>query len=178
MSMRKGQTNSGSFQKGNDPKRKPLTREQNIKGGKNRVKQIREKGQFKQLMDGIIARNGSSAEDKKRLAEEKEFPTGTRYNYKLLEQEPNKVKKLLKDYLNDKLDEIASNNKTHKYNIIVRLVNILLDPDTNNKDFMSALDQARDIIGEKETDKTIIIKEDSEIPIDKLKEMKELLNNK
>lgn len=178
MSMRKGQTNSGSFQKGNDPKRKLLTREQNIKGGKNRVKQIREKGQFKQLMDGIIARNGSSAEDKKRLAEEKEFPTGTRYNYKLLEQEPKKVKKLFKDYLSDKLEEISSNGKTYKNVISNRLLNMLLSQETSNRDFIIALQEIRDIIGEKETDKTIIIKEDNEISIDKLKEMKELLNNK
>ena len=178
MSMRKGQTNSGSFQKGNDPKRKPLTREQNIKGGKNRAKQIREKGQFKQLMDGIIARNGSSEEDKKRLAEEKEFPTGTRYNYKLLEQEPKKVKKLFKDYLSDKLEEISSNGKTYKNVISNRLLNMLLSQETSNRDFITALQEIRDIIGEKETDKTIIIKEDNEISIDKLKEMKELLNNK
>lgn len=182
MALKKGQTNSGSFgvdknkniyNYGNKDKEK--AKQENIKGGKNRVKQMREKGQFRQLMDEIIERNGSSKEEKESI---KDFPSGIRYNYKLLDKEPKQLNKLFKDYLTDKLNEISSNGKTYKENVVVRMLNILLNKDTSNSEFLKALEQAREIVGEKQDN--IIINnniEQKDLDVKKLKELKDILNN-
>ena len=102
---------------------------------------------------------------------------GTLYNTKILELEPKKFKKLFKDYLTEKLDELAPNQKTFKENIINNLLKILLNKDTSNSDYLKALDMALEMTGEKQKDKTIVIQnQETEVNIEKLKELKELLN--
>ena len=105
---------------------------------------------------------------------------GTFYNTKLLEMEPKKFQTMFKDYLSKKLNEMAGENKTFKEKIIDRMINLLLSRDTSNSDFLKSLDMALEMTGEKQKDKTIVLQQTNtqhnEVDIEKLKELKELLN--
>lgn len=129
-------------------------KQENSKGGRNRINNLKKKGQFKKAMNNLI-------------------------NYKLLEQEPRKLKKLFADFINDKLNQLSSSsNKTYREKIIDRMFALLFSSNTSNMEFLKAFDMVLEITGEKKKDKTLIIQntETNEINIEKLKEIKELLN--
>lgn len=164
---KKKQLSKGFIENQYGKKDKEKARLENSKGGKATAQLLRERGQFKTIMEHVI-HNKYPQNDVK---------NGCLFNHKLLNSEPKKLRRLFKDYLSDKLNSLASNNKTYKENIINRMTNLLLNEDTSNFEFLKAFDMALEIIGEKETDKTIIIQQqESEVNIDKLKELKELLN--
>ena len=147
-------------------------REENSRGGKRTANYKRQKGQFKMLMEHIL--------DNSKYSKKLPKQGGSLLNYKLLDTEPKRLKKLFKDYLSEKLETTASNNKTYKENISNRMINLLLNTDTSNMEFIKSFTLLLDILGELDKQQQTIIIDNSnkekELDINKLKELKELLN--
>ena len=79
--------------------------------------------------------------------------------------EARRKAKLLKDLLADEFDKPIKVNDveiTKKELAALRLVRVINDPDTSNKDFLRALEFARDTIGEKPIEKVMIAEVDPE----------------
>lgn len=79
--------------------------------------------------------------------------------------EARRKARLLKDLLADEFEKPIKVNDveiTKKELAALRLVRVINDPDTSNKDFLRALEFARDTIGEKPIEKVMIAEVDPE----------------
>ena len=80
--------------------------------------------------------------------------------------ESRRAKKLLADYINDEFEELITVNGkelTKKQLAALRLVRMINNPNTPERDFLKALEMARDTIGEKPIEKVAISEVDADI---------------
>lgn len=158
--------------------------EKSLKNLRPKINHLTEEQLAKGRKLGVLARQRQARERKElRRAMEKAFsPDPKKSNIKVeplfLPKEPKVIKELFKDFLQKRLSQVI-NDKTLKEHIMIRLSNLLLDRELSPNEFLKALDMTREIIGEKETDKTIVLQQqnnNTEVNLEKLKEIKELLN--